>query len=82
MRDTPSVLTFEENLLTTAVGVSLFGEVLPPLFFAVGTPLISEGIANIFTYIELPIAIPSVSIGSFFEKSILQSHCPLIQIKR
>ena len=32
MRDTPSVLTFEENLLTTAVGISLFAEVLPPLF--------------------------------------------------
>ena len=50
MRDTPSVLTFEENLLTTAVGISLFGEVLPPLFFAVGTPLISEGIAKYYLH--------------------------------
>ncbi|WP_233711194.1 EamA family transporter [Lederbergia citrisecunda] len=41
IRDIPSVLPLEANLLTTAVGVSLFGAVLPPLFFAVGAPLVS-----------------------------------------
>ncbi|MBS4196332.1 EamA family transporter [Lederbergia citri] len=62
MRDIPSVLPLEANLLTTAVGVSLFGAVLPPLFFAVGAPLVSGGIANILTSIELPIAILSASL--------------------
>lgn len=62
MRDVPTVLPLEKDLLTTAVGVSLFGAVLPPLFFAVGAPLVSGGIANILTSIELPIAILSASI--------------------
>ncbi|MDI2586415.1 DMT family transporter [Psychrobacillus sp. NEAU-3TGS] len=62
IRDIPSVLPLEQNLLTTAVGVSLFGAVLPPLFFAVGAPLVSGGFANILTSIELPIAILSASI--------------------
>lgn len=62
MRDIPSVLPLEGNLLTAAIGVSLFGAVLPPLFFAVGIPLVSGGIANILTAIELPIAILAASI--------------------
>lgn len=62
IRDIPSVLPLENTLLTTAMGVSLFGAVLPPLFFAAGAPLISGGIANILTSIELPIAIVSASI--------------------
>ncbi|MEH7122266.1 DMT family transporter [Bacillus sp. JJ1773] len=62
MREIPSVLPLEANLITSAVGVSLFGAVLPPLFFAMGAPLISGGIANILTSIELPIAILSASI--------------------
>lgn len=62
MQDITSVLPLEQNLLTTAVGVSLFGAVLPPLFFAAGAPLVSGGIANILTSIELPIAILSASI--------------------
>ncbi|TQR17479.1 EamA family transporter [Psychrobacillus soli] len=62
MRDVPTVLPLEKDLLTTAIGVSLFGAVLPPLFFAVGAPLVSGGIANILTSIELPIAILSASI--------------------
>ncbi|MDQ0342710.1 drug/metabolite transporter (DMT)-like permease [Lederbergia wuyishanensis] len=62
MRDIPSVLPLETNLLTTAVGVSLFGAVLPPLFFAVGAPQVSGGIANILTSIELPVAILSASL--------------------
>jgi drug/metabolite transporter (DMT)-like permease len=62
MRDVPSVLPLEENLLTTSLGVSLFGAVLPPLFFAAGAPLVSGGIANILTSIELPISIISASI--------------------
>ncbi|WP_075619618.1 EamA family transporter [Paenisporosarcina indica] len=62
MPDIPTVLPLEENLLTTAFGVSLFGAVLPPLLFAAGAPLVSGGIANILTTIELPIAILSASI--------------------
>ncbi|WP_419954034.1 EamA family transporter [Neobacillus niacini] len=62
MRDIPSILPLEANLLTTALGVSLFGAVLPPLFFAVGAPLVSGGIANILTSIELPVAILSASL--------------------
>lgn len=62
MRDLPSVFPLETNLVATAVGVSLFGAVFPPLFFAVGAPLVTGGIANILTSIELPIAILSASI--------------------
>ncbi|MDF2037068.1 DMT family transporter [Cytobacillus oceanisediminis] len=62
MGNIPSVLPLKENLLTISVGVSLFGAVLPPLFFAAGAPLVSGGIANILTSIELPIAILSASI--------------------
>ncbi|WP_010677372.1 EamA family transporter [Bacillus timonensis] len=62
MRELPSVLPLETNLVTVGVGVSLFGAILPPLFFAVGSPLIPGGIANILTSIELPIAILSASI--------------------
>lgn len=62
MREIPSVLPLEKELFTAAVGVSLFGAVLPPLFFAVGAPLVSGGIANILTSIELPIAILSASL--------------------
>ncbi|WP_043931489.1 EamA family transporter [Bacillus sp. EB01] len=62
MRDIPTVLPLEQNLLTTAIGVSLFGSVLPPLFFAVGSPLVSGGVANILTSIELPVAILSASL--------------------
>ncbi|WP_277584051.1 EamA family transporter [Psychrobacillus antarcticus] len=62
MRDIPTLLPLEQNLVTTALGVSLFGAVLPPLFFAAGAPLVSGGVANILTTIELPIAILSASI--------------------
>ncbi|KKK39846.1 multidrug DMT transporter permease [Mesobacillus campisalis] len=62
MRDIPTVLPLEANLLTTALGVSLFGAVLPPLFYAVGAPLIPGGVANILTSVELPIAILSASL--------------------
>ncbi len=62
MRDIPTVLPLEVNLVTVAVGVSLFGAVLPPLFFAAGAPLVPGGIANILTSVELPIAILSASI--------------------
>ncbi len=62
MRDIPSVLPLEVNLLTSAIGVSLFGAVIPPLFFAVGAPLVSGGITNILSSIELPVAILSASL--------------------
>lgn len=62
MGEMPTVLPLEKDLLTSAVGVSLFGAVLPPLFYAAGAPLVSGGVANILTSVELPIAILSASI--------------------
>lgn len=62
MNDIPTVLPLEANLLTAAAGVSLFGAILPPLFFAVGAPLVSGGIANILSSVELPVAILSASL--------------------
>lgn len=62
MGEIPTVLPLEKDLLTTAVGVALFGAVLPPLFYAAGAPLVSGGVANILTSVELPIAILSASI--------------------
>lgn len=62
IRDIPSILPLQEKLVITAAGVSMFGSVLPPLFFAVGAPLISGGVANIITSIELPIAILSARL--------------------
>jgi drug/metabolite transporter (DMT)-like permease len=62
MREIPTVLPLEENLVTIAAGVSIFGAVLPPLFFAAGAPLVSGGVANILTSVELPIAILSASL--------------------
>ncbi|MFS0690585.1 DMT family transporter [Sporosarcina sp. 179-K 8C2 HS] len=61
-RDIPAVLPLEGNLILIAIGVSLFGAVLPPLFYAVGAPLVSGGIANILTSIELPITILLASV--------------------
>ena len=62
MRDIPTVFPLEGSLVTSAAGVSLFGAVLPPLFYAVGAPLISGGLANILTSVELPVAILSANI--------------------
>ncbi|MGM8216576.1 EamA family transporter [Bacillaceae bacterium W0354] len=62
MREVPSVLNFDTKLMTIALGASLFGAVLPPLFFAIGAPLISGSMANILTSFELPVAILSASI--------------------
>lgn len=62
MKDIPTLFPLEGNLVTSAAGVSLFGAILPPLFFAVGAPLISGGLANILTSVELPVAILSASI--------------------
>ncbi|WP_432362654.1 EamA family transporter [Sporosarcina sp. UB5] len=62
MRDITTVVPLEGNLIIIAIGVSLFGAVLPPLFYAVGAPLVSGGIANILTSIELPITILLASV--------------------
>ncbi|MEC5424060.1 DMT family transporter [Virgibacillus sp. C22-A2] len=63
IKDVPSVITtFDGKLWLIAAGVGLFGAVLPPLFFALGAYLISGGLANILSSIELPIAIISASI--------------------
>lgn len=62
MKDIPAVFPLEGSLVSSAAGVSIFGAVLPPLFYAVGAPLISGGLANILTSVELPVAILSASI--------------------
>lgn len=62
IRDIPTIIPLEGSLLFAAIGVSLFGAVLPPLFYAVGAPLVSGGLANILTSIELPIAILTASL--------------------
>ncbi|MFC5601707.1 EamA family transporter [Sporosarcina koreensis] len=62
MRDIPTVMPLEGKLIMIGMGVSLFGAVLPPLCYAVGAPLVSGGIANILTSIELPITILLASV--------------------
>lgn len=62
MRDVPTVLPLEGKLVMIGIGVALFGAVLPPLFYALGAPLVSGGIANILTSIELPITILLASV--------------------
>ncbi|WP_096271978.1 EamA family transporter [Paucisalibacillus globulus] len=62
MRDIPTIIPLEGSLVAVAIGVALFGAVLPPLFFTAGAPLISGGLANILTSFELPVAILSASI--------------------
>ncbi|RDU37852.1 EamA/RhaT family transporter [Neobacillus piezotolerans] len=62
MREIPTVVPLDGHLLMASAGASLFGAVIPPLFFAVGAPLVPGGIANILTSIELPVAIVSASL--------------------
>ncbi|MCJ1909055.1 EamA family transporter [Planococcus ruber] len=68
MGEIPTVLPLEKDLFASAAGVSLFGAVLPPLFYAAGAPLVSGGVANILTSVELPIAILSASL--FLSESV------------
>ncbi|MBM7600805.1 drug/metabolite transporter (DMT)-like permease [Virgibacillus halotolerans] len=62
MKDIPTIPVTDGGLWLVATGVALFGAVLPPLFFAQGAPLITSGLSNILSAIELPVAIVSASI--------------------
>lgn len=62
IQEIPTVPIADGKLWLVAAGVALFGAVIPPLFFALGAHLISGGLANILSSIELPIAIISASI--------------------
>ncbi|MFD1039103.1 DMT family transporter [Virgibacillus byunsanensis] len=72
IQDIPNVPSFTDPLWLIASGVALFGAVIPPLFFAVGAPLISGGMSNILSSIELPVAIISASIILAEEITLLQ----------
>ncbi|WP_164667440.1 EamA family transporter [Virgibacillus doumboii] len=62
IRDIPSIPVTDGHLWLVCAGVALFGAVLPPLFFALGAHLVSGGLANILSSIELPVAITSAGI--------------------
>lgn len=62
IRDIPSIPVMDGRLWIICTGIALVGAVLPPLFFALGAHLISGGLANILSSIELPVAIASAGI--------------------
>lgn len=62
IQEIPAVPLADGKLCLVAAGVALFGAVIPPLFFALGAHLVTGGLANILSSIELPIAIISASI--------------------
>lgn len=51
-----------EGLLTYSVFLGLFGTIIPPLFFAKGTPHIGSGLASILSSSELPMAVLMAAI--------------------
>ncbi|MFC4558228.1 DMT family transporter [Virgibacillus kekensis] len=61
-KEMPALPVTELNLWSTAAGLAFFGAVMPTLLFASGAHLISGGLANILSSIELPVAIISASI--------------------
>ena len=62
IKDIPSVPPVNDSLWLIALGVALFGAVLPPLFYALGAYRITAGLANILTSVELPVSIILASI--------------------
>lgn len=95
IRDIPSVPILDGRLWGLTFGLALFGAVLPPLFFALGAHLISGGLANILSSIELPVAIISASIilsesitlvqwigGSLIIIAIIMNELANIQLNR
>lgn len=57
MREITSVPPINDTLWLIAIGVALFGAVLPPLFYALGAYRIPAGLANVLTSVELPVTI-------------------------
>lgn len=62
MKEIQYVPPVNDSLWLIAIGVALFGAVLPPLFYALGAYQIPTGLANVLTSVELPVAIVSASI--------------------
>ncbi|TDQ33141.1 EamA family transporter [Zeaxanthinibacter enoshimensis] len=46
-----------DGLLYYGVPLALFGTIIPPLFFALGVPLIGVGLTSILSAVELPVAV-------------------------
>ncbi|MFC2949042.1 EamA family transporter [Virgibacillus sediminis] len=70
--DLASVPSGGAGLWLLACGVGLFGAVLPPLFFALGAHQVPDGLANILSSVELPVAIISASLILSEEVTVLQ----------
>ncbi|UOR11611.1 EamA family transporter [Halobacillus amylolyticus] len=62
MKDIPSLPLGDLDLWVVGGGVAFFGAVIPPLFFAFGSPGLSDGLANVLSAIELPVALISANL--------------------
>lgn len=62
MNDLPGFPLEEIDFWALGTGVAFFGAIIPPLFFAIGAPGLSDGLANILSSIELPVALISASL--------------------
>ncbi|UOQ94464.1 DMT family transporter [Halobacillus shinanisalinarum] len=62
MKDVPSLPLGDLNLWIVGGGVAFFGGIIPPLFFAFGSPGLSDGLANVLSAIELPVALISANL--------------------
>lgn len=51
-----------KGLLSYSVFLGLFGAIIPPLFFALGTPHVGSGLASILSSSELPMAVLMAAI--------------------
>ncbi|MFC7062030.1 EamA family transporter [Halobacillus seohaensis] len=72
MKDIPTLPVNDGNLWLVGGGVALFGAVLPPLFFSFGSPHLSDGLANVLSSIELPVALISANLILAESITILQ----------
>lgn len=61
-RDVQTLFPFELSLWLFGASLALVGAVIPPLFFAIGAPLISGRLANVLSSVELPVAIVSAML--------------------
>ncbi|WP_070121792.1 EamA family transporter [Bacillus marinisedimentorum] len=67
-QDIPDIRFSDGRLWLIGTGIALVGAVIPPLFFAAGTPLISGRLANMLSSIELPVAIITAMV--FLSESV------------
>ncbi|MFD2922497.1 EamA family transporter [Halobacillus naozhouensis] len=62
MKDIPSLPFGDLDLWIVGGGVAFFGAIIPPLFFAFGAPNLSDGLANVLSAVELPVALVSANL--------------------